>query len=393
MDKEIRVCFVSERTLNMTGSTQSLMNLTNVLSSNGVVPTIVSHKESEYTQYAKDHGIDTMIIPFIGGYFPNTRKGKLKGYIKSFIYKVFSPLVLQKIIHYLQKEKFDIIHLNSLQSCKEWAIAAKKLHIPYVWHIREYMDEDHNYKLVDEKKFLEIVRNADEVITISKDVQNYWSNRLNRKCRLIYNGFNIDTYYSDCHNKLSDETVKCVIVGRVSESKRQMDAILAIEKLINMGYKFHLDIVGFRDIEKYEKNCRNYIDSHNLSQNINLIPYTYDIRNAIKDSDIGLMCSTREAFGRVTIEYKLAGLLVVGSNTGGTPEIVEDGVTGLLYEMGNVEELAQKLIWVTKERSKAKSILEEGQKQAISDFCIENTANNVLDVYNTVLNDSMTKTL
>ena len=381
MDKKIKVCFVAENSSEMAGSAQSLANLMIELASHDVVPTLVSHKYSDQIKYANDHGIRTTIIPSIIGVYLKTPKG----YLKRIIFKATEPIILRLILNFLQKEKFDVIHMNSLDSSIVWAIAAKKLNIPYVWHLREYKDENVKFKLIDENKYLQIISNADEVIVISKDMQKYYEHCLNRNCCLIYNGFKIDTYYSDCQNKLLDETIKCVIIGRVVEDKRQMDAILAIKKLIKMGYKFHLDIIGYRDSDKYEKDIKKYIECHDLSANINLIPYTYEIRNLIKDSDIGLMCSTREAFGRVTIEYKLAGLLAIGANTGGTPEIIEDGVNGLLYEMGDIENLTNQLLWVANNRLKAKTILQEGQKQAIKEFNIENTANKVLNVYKTVI--------
>ena len=54
-----------------------------------------------------------------------------------------------------------------------------------------------------------------------------------------------------------------------------------------------------------------------------------------------------ETFGLVGAEAMSYGLPVIASKIGGLPEIVEDGVTGLLFEPGNAEELADKmkLLW------------------------------------------------
>lgn len=56
--------------------------------------------------------------------------------------------------------------------------------------------------------------------------------------------------------------------------------------------------------------------------------------------DILCMCSDREAFGLSTVEGMLSGCLIIGTNTGGTTEILEDGTTGLLYAQG--EELGSR---------------------------------------------------
>jgi len=55
------------------------------------------------------------------------------------------------------------------------------------------------------------------------------------------------------------------------------------------------------------------------------------------------MCSRLEAFGRVTVEYLRRGRPVIGTRSGGTPEIVDDGVTGLLYNPGDIEALAEQI--------------------------------------------------
>lgn len=52
------------------------------------------------------------------------------------------------------------------------------------------------------------------------------------------------------------------------------------------------------------------------------------------------MCFRYEAMGRVTAEAMAAALPVIGYNSGGTPELIENEVTGLLYE-GGYKELAQ----------------------------------------------------
>jgi glycosyltransferase involved in cell wall biosynthesis len=56
------------------------------------------------------------------------------------------------------------------------------------------------------------------------------------------------------------------------------------------------------------------------------------------------MCSQCEAFGRVTVEAMRAGLPVCGTNSGGTPEIIEPGVAGLLSPAGDAKALAANLM-------------------------------------------------
>lgn len=67
-----------------------------------------------------------------------------------------------------------------------------------------------------------------------------------------------------------------------------------------------------------------------------------------QNMDIELMCAERETFGWVTVEGMRSGLLVIGANTGATPEIITNMKTGLLYTHGDARDLADKIEWVLK---------------------------------------------
>jgi glycosyltransferase involved in cell wall biosynthesis len=60
-------------------------------------------------------------------------------------------------------------------------------------------------------------------------------------------------------------------------------------------------------------------------------------------SDIVLVCSRSEAFGRVTIEGMFSGRPVIGARSAATAELIKDGVNGLLYDPGNPGDLAEKI--------------------------------------------------
>ena len=53
------------------------------------------------------------------------------------------------------------------------------------------------------------------------------------------------------------------------------------------------------------------------------------------------MASKAETFGMVTIESMAAGTPVIGSNAGGTPELLDDGKRGILFETMNAESLSE----------------------------------------------------
>ncbi len=74
-----------------------------------------------------------------------------------------------------------------------------------------------------------------------------------------------------------------------------------------------------------------------------------------------------EGFGIVFLEAGAAGLPVVGASTGGIPEAVEEGRTGLLVPPDDVEALADALRWLVRDPDKARRLGEEGRRRAAED--------------------------
>ncbi|MCF2132527.1 N-acetyl-alpha-D-glucosaminyl L-malate synthase BshA, partial [Strepomyces sp. STD 3.1] len=61
-------------------------------------------------------------------------------------------------------------------------------------------------------------------------------------------------------------------------------------------------------------------------------------------SDLKLLLSEKESFGLVLLEAMANGVPCIGTNIGGIPEVIEDGETGYICEVGNYEEAAEKAL-------------------------------------------------
>ncbi|KAL3631848.1 hypothetical protein CASFOL_024832 [Castilleja foliolosa] len=87
----------------------------------------------------------------------------------------------------------------------------------------------------------------------------------------------------------------------------------------------------------YVKTLLRYLSEHsNLSKSILWTPATTRVASLYSAADVYVMNSQGlgETFGRVTIEAMAFGLPVLGTDSGGTKEIVEHNVTGLLHPLG-----------------------------------------------------------
>ena len=73
-------------------------------------------------------------------------------------------------------------------------------------------------------------------------------------------------------------------------------------------------------------------------------------------SDVEIVASSMEAFGRVTVEAMLSGNPVLAADSGASGELIEDGKTGWLFETGNEYALADKMFMVIENKEDIRSM-------------------------------------
>lgn len=132
---------------------------------------------------------------------------------------------------------------------------------------------------------------------------------------------------------------------------------------------------------KYENEIKQYVAEKGLNEDVIFLGEVNDMKAVRKNMDIELMCAILETFGRVTVEGMRNGLLVIGSNTGGTIEIIRDKENGLLYEQGNVDSLSQILYKVYQNVKFSRKVALNGYLFSQTSFTEEN---NVKQIYEAI---------
>jgi glycosyltransferase involved in cell wall biosynthesis len=96
--------------------------------------------------------------------------------------------------------------------------------------------------------------------------------------------------------------------------------------------------------QDYLDSLKSLATERGLTENVEFLGYISNPKEVMAQSDLFLMCSRNEAFGRVTVEAMSVGCPVVGANSGGTKEIISSNDCGRLYEPGNTKQLADEVI-------------------------------------------------
>jgi len=225
--------------------------------------------------------------------------------------------------------------------------------------------------------------NADVYIAISEAVRKAWIEKglPEAKITKIYNGVSIENIQKSSIEQKKDKILKIIIVGTVCETKGQIQLIKALSRIPeDIKNYIYVDIVG-NGKKEYIRKLRHLIKSFGLSQNINICGHTDHISELLKKYQVGIMASRSEGFGRVTIEYMMAGLCVIASDTGANQELVDDEKTGLIYRYNVPDSLADKIIEIYKDREKLIKLSEAGCKNARSNYTAEKNAQKIYELY------------
>jgi L-malate glycosyltransferase len=103
-------------------------------------------------------------------------------------------------------------------------------------------------------------------------------------------------------------------------------------------------------------------------------------------ADLMLMPSELESFGLAALEAMACKVPSIATRVGGVPELIDDGVTGLLYEVGDVDAMAAGALSLLTDPARLQAMREAGRKTAQTRFCATLVVPQYLRYYEAVLN-------
>lgn len=330
-----------EKDLN--GASRSLLGIIDEVNKNNIkVHVLTPYKDGMFAEELKKRNVKVVYSKYFRWIITRPKNNK-KWIAKRLIFKIlciFNIFTVLKVTNYCKKNNIDIIHTNS-SVIDIGARISKRTEIPHIYHIREFGEEDFNmYPIYNKAKRLKFINdNSKSIVAISNALIEKYKNGFDSdKLMLIYNG--IDEKFmrvKDSKSKANKEEFNCLIAGRIEDAKGQREAILAINELKNRGINnIKLYIIGSGDKTLINK----LIKKNNLQDNIVVKNYSNNLFEIRKNIDFELVCSKCEAFGRVTIESMMSSNPVVGSNSGGTKELIINGYNGYKYNVGDYKDLA-----------------------------------------------------
>ena len=201
------------------------------------------------------------------------------------------------------------------------------------------------------------------------------------KIKVIYNPLDLKFLdKADDESHRSQEGYVIAVIGAITEVKNQMEVLKAFSLMNDPSVK--LRFVGEpRSTEKdreYHREILAFVEKHHLQKNVEFTGFISDVRDALNDVSRVCVPSDREPLGRVIFETQLYEIPVLASASGGNAELIKDNITGFLYELGNVNQLSEKLKLVKNDNS---HVIQAAKEFIIKRFSPEQTYLAELNLY------------
>lgn len=342
--------------------------------------TTLAAPEGDLLNRAQTEGIETVTVRSHRARMSNNPVHTLRGVVGTLI----AGFQLRRVV---RQNRPDIVHANSIRAGLIALVGTFGTKVPLAWHVRDHLPHNvigRSIRWLAERYIAAVFVISDAI------AQNFSSTpSLRDKTKVIYNGIPLGMPAPG--GRLRDElktNSDCFVVGVVGQItpwKRQADALSAFTRFCQRMPHSELWIVGSpkfrRENETYFESLKRTAKKSGMEEHIRFLGHRDDIPEVMQAIDVLLVPSENEPFGRVVIEAMLAGKPVIGTRGGGIPEIIRDGETGFLVDIGDTRTMDQLLQWISCSDNLRRRLGESGRLRCLDQFSIETTCAQIEDAY------------
>lgn len=268
-----------------------------------------------------------------------------------FQYSPYDIALASKIAEVAVREDLDLLHVHYAIPHAVCAILAremsgKDLKIVTTLHGTDITVLGYDPSLSDAIRFG--IERSDAVTAVSNSLvsQTYDLIKPEKRIQCVYNFIDDRVYRRCCSSKLRQEYgilphEKVIIhVSNFRAVKRVPDVVKTFAN-ISKSLPVKLLLVG--DGPEMKVVC-DLVNKLGLRDKVLYLGKQDNLEELYSISNLMLLLSEKESFGLVALEAMACGVPCIGTNVGGIPEVIEDGVTGFVGKLGDIEEFSAKAI-------------------------------------------------
>jgi len=231
-------------------------------------------------------------------------------------------------------------------------------------------------------------------VSISQEVARTVEKLYKVRTPIIYNGIPTKHFQSTEEARsiwrkkegIKSSEVVFLHIGSFSPQKNHRLLVEAFAQATKKRSDLKLLLVGDGelrpDIEKIVREKR-------LEQNIHFLGLRQDISELLSACDIFILSSNYEGVPMTILEAMAAGKPVIATAVGGVPEVVKDGISGLLVPPQDIQALSNAMVRLADDSSLREGMGKEGRKRALEWFDINLIVRQYEELYLKVLGDKL----
>jgi glycosyltransferase involved in cell wall biosynthesis len=385
----LRIAYVDHAS-DIGGAEKSMTDLIARLDRSRYEPVLFCATDAKWLEGAglQDVPIDRVFAP--GGVLDRKRDDLAPGFLGTArsAWQASSPVL--RLWRRFRHWRPDLVHTNTLKTHLLAGAAAHLARRRLIWHLRDILSEGGALGLL-----LRAARRfRPRVIAISEAVRRSLQGA-DVDVVVVHNGTDLSAFRPPPDREalrsglgLQSDHVAIAIVGRLTPWKGHRELLRAFAEVVREEPQARLLVVGevaFWE-DAYETELRNLAADLGVEPLVQWLGFRDDVPAVLGASDIFALPSIDEPFGRAIVEAMAVELPVIGTRSGGVPEIVVEGETGLLVKPGDHRDLAAALLKLVRNPEFRRSMGRVGRERATDLFDVDRTAQRVQAVYADMLN-------
>jgi len=367
-------------TSRLSGAENSLLALCEKIDRSRFTPIFALPDEGPLYHAVKALGIDVFLTRF-----PRIRRGR--GVIPA----------TRRLIRLVRERGVRLLHSNSIRTHIYAALTGRSAHIPVVWHERNMITNEK----VDPDRLFSFL--PDRIICNSHAIARRFQRRgrLPAKMQVIHNGVNterfnpgLDPLRVRTELGISPDEIVVGIASRFNPIKGHEMYFEAARRLIyTMGHitaPMRFLVVGgavFDEDRRRGQFLKDLVAKLSIGRYVLFTGFRQDMPAVYAAMDMLVLSSHTEACGRVILEAMAVGRPIVGTNSGGTPEIIVDGRTGFLVPPNDALALAERVAVLATDPGQRRKMGEAARTRIEEEFSIEKNVAQIEAIYDALLKE------
>ncbi len=334
MKEVIKVIYVLNSSTMFGGANKSFLAMLTLLRQHGVEPLVVTPDTDGIYRHLTDMGVRTLPLNYRTATYPPVR-----GLVNLIMWlpRLCGRLWLNhqaalRLAHVCRDWGADLVHTN-VSVVNIGFKAARRAGIPHLWHIREYGDLDFGFRYIWSRG-QQIARYHlpnSYTVCITKDIQRYNNLLGHNASKVIYNGIISKIIEPPAHR----ENKYFLFVGRLEPAKGIAELLGAYDDYRQqVSTPLPLYIAGDTDNQSYKSFLLSLAEQSGLCPYLNFMGMCEDVSTLYAKALAVIVPSHNEGFGRVVAEAMSMGCPVIGHDTAGISEQLENGRTMTGGEIG-----------------------------------------------------------